>query len=108
MLHGIVNCLDYPFCQQAVTGSDFLDELNGDDDTFGDVHYTNFATRFDTIVIPYTNSFQRSAGAVNITIQSQCPLHLVEHLSLATDGTTYSGIQDALLDRAISLNCLAI
>lgn len=108
MLHGVLNCLSFTFCQQVVTGSQFLRELNGDDDTFGNVAYTNLGTVLDLIVVPYTNSFQRSAGAVNVTIQNQCPLRIVEHLTLATDGTTYSGIQDALAKRRITLNCLAL
>src|SRR5204863_452760 len=41
MFDGVLNCLSFPFCQQAVTGSDFLRQLNGSDDTFGDVRYTN-------------------------------------------------------------------
>jgi triacylglycerol lipase len=108
MLHGVVDCLGYPFCQQVVTGSPFLNDLNGDDDTFGAVRYTNFASTLDLIVVPYTNAFQRSAGAVNVTIQQHCPLRIVEHLTLALDGTTYSGIQDALAGRPVILNCLAL
>lgn len=108
MLHGVLNCLSYEFCQQVVTGSEFLRRLNGDDDTFGDVAYTNIETALDLIVVPYTNAFQRSPGAVNVTIQQQCPLRVVEHLTLAIDGTTYSGIQDALAKRPVRLNCLAL
>jgi triacylglycerol esterase/lipase EstA (alpha/beta hydrolase family) len=108
MLFGLANCLGYPFCQQAVTGSAFLRELNGDDDTFGDARYTNFDTALDEIVVPHTNSFQRSGGATNLTIQDQCPLRVVEHLALITDGTVYSGIQDALAQRPLTLNCLAL
>jgi triacylglycerol lipase len=108
MLFGLLDCLGYPFCQQAVTGSAFLRELNGDDDTFGDVRYTNFDTALDEIVVPHTNSFQRSGGATNLTIQDQCPLRVVEHLTLVTDGTVYSGIQDALAQRPLTLNCLAL
>lgn len=107
-LYGVLDCLSFEFCQQVVTGSEFLRELNGDDDTFGSVDYTNIATVLDLIVVPYTKSFQRSPGAVNVTIQRQCPLRIVEHLTLAMDGTTYSGIQDALAGRPISLNCLAL
>jgi triacylglycerol lipase len=106
-LYGVLDCLSFEFCQQSVTGSQFLQDLNGDDDTFGNVAYTNFATTLDEIVVPYTNSFQRSAGATNVTIQAHCPLRVVEHLLLATDGTTYSGIQDALAKRPIRLACLA-
>jgi triacylglycerol lipase len=107
-LYGVLDCLGFAFCQQSVTGSQFLRDLNGDDDTYGNVAYTNFGTVLDEIVVPYTNSFQRSAGATNVTIQNQCPLRIVEHVLLATDGTTYSGIQDALAKRPISLNCLAL
>jgi triacylglycerol esterase/lipase EstA (alpha/beta hydrolase family) len=107
-LHGLVDCVGYEFCRQVVTGSSWLADLNGDDDTFGPVRYTNLATRLDLIVVPYTNSFQRSPGAVNVTIQQQCPLRIVEHLTLALDGTTYSGIRDALAGRPVRLNCLAL
>ena len=107
-LHGLVDCVGYTFCQQVVTGSSWLAALNGDDDTFGAVRYTNFATTLDLIVVPYTNSFQRSPGAVNVVVQQRCPLHVVEHLTLALDGTTYSGVQDALAGRPVTLNCLAL
>lgn len=107
-LHGLVDCLGYAFCQQVVTGSQWLRDLNGDDDTFGAVRYTNFATTLDPIVVPYTNSFQRSPGAVNVTIQQHCPLRVVEHVTLTLDGTTYSGIQDALAGRPVTLDCLAL
>ena len=107
-LHGLLDCVGYPFCQQVVTSSSFLAQLNGDDDTFGAVRYTNFASRIDPIVVPYTNAFQRSPDAVNVVIQQRCPLRIVEHVTLALDGTTYSGIQDALAGQPISLNCLAL
>jgi triacylglycerol lipase len=107
-LYGVLDCLGFAFCQQSVTGSQFLRDLNGDDDTFGNVAYTNFASVLDEIVVPYTNAFQRSPGATNVTIQNRCPLRVVEHLLLATDGTTYSGIQDALAKRPITLDCLAL
>jgi triacylglycerol esterase/lipase EstA (alpha/beta hydrolase family) len=107
-LYGVLDCLGYPFCQQVVTGSAWLAELNGDDDTFGAVRYTNFASKLDLIVVPYTNSFQRSPDAVNVTVQQRCPLRIVEHLTLAIDGATYSGIQDALAGRPITLDCLAL
>ncbi|HEY8525855.1 MAG TPA: alpha/beta fold hydrolase [Acidimicrobiales bacterium] len=105
MLFGLLNCLGFPFCQQSETGSEFLRDLNGDDDTFGSVRYTNIATTLDLIVLPYTNSFQRSPGAVNVTVQDQCPLRIVEHITLASDSAVYSGIVDALEGRPITLEC---
>lgn len=44
----------------------------------------------------------------NVTIQSQCWARYVDHISIALDGTVYSGIQDALAHRSIGLNCFAL
>jgi hypothetical protein len=44
----------------------------------------------------------------NVRVQSPCFLRAVGHIGLALDGTVYSGIQDALAGRSISLNCFAV
>jgi triacylglycerol esterase/lipase EstA (alpha/beta hydrolase family) len=108
-LLGLGSCLGVIACQQMAIGSSFLAALNGGDDTIGSVSYTNFATVFDAIVTPYRNAFLANDGNNrNVTIQSPCFLRVVGHLTIATDGTVYSGIQDALAKRSISLNCFAL
>lgn len=47
-------------------------------------------------------------GATNVKVQSQCPVRTVGHLGLIADGTVYSGVADALANRAITLSCLAV
>lgn len=90
-------------------GSAFLADLNAGDDTIGNVSYTNFATVYDTVIVPYTNSFLANDGNnTNVTVQSHCWLRYVDHVSIPLDGTVYSGIQDALAHRSISLNCFAL
>jgi triacylglycerol esterase/lipase EstA (alpha/beta hydrolase family) len=106
---GLGNCLGVIACNQMAIGSSFLNNLNAGDDTIGSVQYTNLASSLDEVVFPYTTSFLNNDGNnANVRIQSQCWARLVGHIGLATDGTVYSGIQDALAKRSITLNCWAI
>ena len=108
-LLGLGTCLGVTACQQMAIGSSFLAGLNAGDDTIGSVDYTNFASAFDEIVTPYTSSFLNNDGNNrNVLIQSPCFLRVVGHIGIPLDGTTYSGIQDALAHRSISLNCFAL
>ena len=108
-LLGLGNCIGVIACQQMAIGSSFLAALNAGDDTIGNVSYTNFATVLDAIVTPYSNAYLANDGNNrNVLIQSPCFLRAVGHITIALDGTVYSGIQDALAKRSISLNCFAL
>lgn len=108
-LLGLGSCAGVVSCQQMSIGSSFLADLNAGDDTIGNVSYTNFGSVNDTVIVPYTNSYLANDGNnANVTIQSQCWLRYVDHIGIALDGTVYSGIQDALAHRSISLNCFAL
>ena len=104
------NCLAVTGCQQMALGSSYLSSLNAGDDSIGTVRYTNLTTVNDALVVPHTNGYlTASDGNVsNETIQQQCPLRVVSHVGLATDGTTADGILDALRGETIRLNCWAI
>jgi len=100
------NCAGIAGCEQMRIGSSFLDALNAGDDTIGNVSYTNLATIWDELVIPYSNGFLRNDGNnTNVTIQAQCPFKVVGHIGVAFDATVYSGIVDALRHEPIRLNC---
>ena len=109
-LLGVGNCLGIIGCQQMSIGSSFLNNLNSGPDQIGNVKYTNIVTALDEVIIPYTNGYLNNdtANNTNVRIQSPCWARLVGHVTLATDGTVYSGIQDALAHRAITLNCWAL
>lgn len=108
-LLGLGSCVGIVGCQQMAIGSSFLNDLNAGDDTIGNVKYTNFVTSMDEVILPYTNGYLHNDGNnTNVKIQSKCWARIVGHITLATDGTVYSGIQDALANRSISLNCWAI
>jgi triacylglycerol lipase len=104
---GLGNCIGIVACNQMAIGSIFLNDLNAGDDTIGNVRYTNLYTSFDELVRPVDNA-RMNDGATNVRIQSQCWARVVGHLGLIVDGTVYSGVQDALAGRAITLNCWAI
>lgn len=108
-LFGLGDCIGIVSCQQMAIGSSLLNDLNAGDDTIGNVSYTNFGTIYDTIIVPYTNSYLANDGNnTNVTVQSRCWLRYVDHITIALDGTVYSGIQDALAHRRITLNCFAL
>jgi triacylglycerol lipase len=100
------NCAGLAGCEQMRIGSSFLNELNAGDDTIGSVAYTNFATVWDELVIPYTSGFLRNDGNnTNVTVQAQCPFRLVGHIGVVFDSAVYSGILDALRHEPIRLSC---
>lgn len=108
-LLGLGNCIGIVSCQQMAAGSSFLAGLNAGDDTIGNVRYTNIASVFDGIVVPYNTAYLNNDGNnTNVRIQSPCWARVVGHVGLPLDGTVYSGIQDALAKAPITLNCFAL
>jgi triacylglycerol esterase/lipase EstA (alpha/beta hydrolase family) len=109
-LLGLGNCLGVTACEQMAAGSGFLAALNAGDESPGAVDYTNIATRYDEIVLPYRTAFLAEDGNVtNITVQDRCWLRIIGHIGIALDGAVYSGIEQALEHRdRIRLNCWAV
>lgn len=109
-IFGFGSCLGIVACQQMSIGSSYLADLNAGPDQIGSVRYTNIVTVLDEIVVPFSSGYLNNdtANNQNVTVQSQCPLRIVGHILLATDGTVYSGILDALAHRSITLECLAL
>ena len=83
-------------CVQQRQGSDFLTALNAGGDTQPGVSYTVIATTYDEVVMPYTNTFLKGAGATNITLQTVCPLDFTDHLGIAYDPNAQQLVSNAL------------
>jgi triacylglycerol lipase len=89
--HGTTNPLapvafGCPACRQQVAGSAFLRELNAGDESAGDVSYTQVATRYDEVVVPYTSGYLApDANVTNLTLQDVCPNDTSEHLRVPYD-----------------------
>ena len=108
-LFGETECLGITAFEQMSRDSDFTNNLNAGDDSWGDVEYINIATKLDIIVFPYSTSFlDQDSGVTNVAVQDQCLFRPVGHLTLATDGTVYSGIRQGLAGDNVNLNCWAL
>ena len=83
-------------CMQLVVGSDFLTELHADGIYAPQVTYTNIATRYDELVVPYTSGLLVAPNATNIVVQDGCSTHYGEHMAIAADPVTAAHVLNAL------------
>ncbi|WP_051314917.1 alpha/beta fold hydrolase [Alteribacter aurantiacus] len=85
-------------CQQQLTGSEFLENLNHGNETPGNVSYTVITTKTDQVVVPYDSALLDGPAAQvsNITIQDHYPLNLVGHQGIVYDPLSYKFVYDAL------------
>ena len=90
------------FWQQR-TGSAFLTALNRGGETFAGISYTQVYTATDEVVVPNlgpaaSSSLHTGGGRIaNILVQSICPVHVSDHLSMGTfDPVGYAVVLDAL------------
>jgi triacylglycerol lipase len=85
-------------CHRQLQGSDFLTNLNMDDETPGDASYTVVTTRNDEVVVPYSSAFLNGPAdqVSNITIQDHYPHDQVEHQFIAQDPLAFNFVFDAL------------
>jgi triacylglycerol esterase/lipase EstA (alpha/beta hydrolase family) len=102
----IGQCLGILACQQMAIGSPFLADLNDGDDTPGGPRYVSIYTGFDALVLPFGRS-RLLNDAINVPLQSHCPLRIVGHVGLLLDGAVYGLVRSALQGGTISTRCLA-
>ncbi len=82
---------------QMQVGSQFLDALNRDDETPGDLDYTSIYSGTDELVQPQLpDSTSALDGAINVLVQSICPGHPVNHVALMRDPVVFTLVLDAL------------
>lgn len=84
-------------CEQQMTDSDFIKELNAGAETDPGVDYTVLATKTDWVVTPYTSSYL--AEAPNVTqskLQDHCPRELTEHLGISYNQPSMQIVLNAL------------
>ncbi|MFP5021162.1 esterase/lipase family protein [Pseudonocardia phyllosphaerae] len=107
--HGTLDA--YPACGpgcvpafwQQQSGSRFLGALNDGPETFAGIDYTVVYTLTDEVVVPNlppapSSELRGGQGRVaNVAVQSICPVHGADHLSMGTtDPVGYAVVADAL------------
>ena len=86
-----------PACAQQAAGSAFLTRLNADDETPGDVSYTQITTKYDEVVVPYTSAYLAAGPqTTNVTIQDSCPTDTAEHVFIPMSRTAIAWVLNAL------------
>lgn len=96
-----------PTCAPAIwqqrSGSRFLQVLNEGQETYAGISYTQVYTATDEIVVPNVGPSASSALTTgpgersNVLVQSICPVHVAEHLTMGTiDPVGYALVADAL------------
>ena len=89
---------------QFARGSNFIAALNADDETPGDIDYTNLYTVFDELVQPAVpvptaalDLGQDNPKVANLLLQDLCPGRLVDHLTIGlTDRLSFELALDAI------------
>ena len=83
-------------CDDQMTGSEFLAELNEGGDTVPGVAYTVIQTQYDRVVTPYESAFLAGPAVTNILLQDQCVLDFSDHANVAYDPIVRHHIYNAL------------
>ncbi|HEX4864306.1 MAG TPA: alpha/beta fold hydrolase [Acidimicrobiales bacterium] len=85
-----------PACGEQEAGSAFLGALNAAPDAAG-VDFYVIESTFDELVTPYQSAFLPSTENVqNVTLQSQCPTDLTDHIGIIYDPVALQDVMNAL------------
>jgi pimeloyl-ACP methyl ester carboxylesterase len=85
-----------PACGEQEAGSPFLQALNGQPDAAGVNQYVIESNK-DEFVTPYTSSFLPTTENVqDVTLQSQCPTDLTDHIGIIYDPVALQDVMNAL------------
>ena len=96
-----------PFVWQVHPDSNFLAVLNADDETPGDIDYTQVYTLTDELIQPVVpvptaalDWQQDNARVANLLLQELCPLRVVDHLTIGTtDRVAFELVVDAFIHK---------
>jgi pimeloyl-ACP methyl ester carboxylesterase len=95
-----------PACGEQEAGSPFLRALNGQPDATG-VNYYVIESNRDEVVTPYTSAFLPPTENVqNVTLQSQCPTDLTEHVGIIYDPVALQDVMNALANKGTKATAL--
>jgi triacylglycerol esterase/lipase EstA (alpha/beta hydrolase family) len=83
-------------CTEQEAGSPFIQALNAGGDGVPGVTLVSIETTHDEVVTPYQSAFLDAPGAVNITLQDQCPADGTDHLGIAYDTVALQDVVNAL------------
>ncbi len=84
-------------CLDMAPGTDFVNKVNEGGGPYAPgVAYTNIATRYDELVVPYTNGLVPGPNTVNVVVQDQCPQDYSEHAAMGASPIAAAHVLNAL------------
>ncbi|KAK3809587.1 MAG: Alpha/Beta hydrolase protein [Benniella sp.] len=93
---------------EMVDSSEFMAKLNEGSDILPGVTHANIATKFDEVVTPWGNCYQKGQGAVNKLLQDFCGISINEHLTMINSKVVLRFVMNQLRpSTASSPNCLS-
>ena len=83
-------------CAEFAPTSSFIEQLDAGGIAVRGVDYTQIMTRYDELVVPYSNGTVDAPNSTNIVVQDQCALDLADHIALAADPVAAQDVLNAL------------
>jgi triacylglycerol lipase len=83
-------------CAEFAPNSSFTEALDAGGVAVPGVIYTQIMTRYDELVVPYTNGMVVAPNSTNIVVQDQCALDFADHVALAADPVAAQDVLNAL------------
>lgn len=83
-------------CAEFAPDSSFIEQLDAGGVAVPGVVYTQIMTRYDELVVPYTNGMVVAPNSTNIVVQDQCSLDFADHVALAADPVAAQDVLNAL------------
>jgi lipase (class 2) len=87
-----------PACVDQTAGSPLLTKLNADPEAPAGPDYTQIATRYDEVVVPYTSAYLTGSDrhVTNVLLQDACPVNTSEHDQAPKDAVVAQWVLNAL------------
>ncbi|MET7717657.1 alpha/beta fold hydrolase [Streptomyces sp. NPDC005407] len=87
-----------PACVDQTAGSPLLTKLNADPEAPAGPDYTQIATRYDEVVVPYTSAYLAGSDryVTNVLLQDACPVNTSEHDQAPKDAVVAQWVLNAL------------
>jgi hypothetical protein len=87
-----------PACVDQTAGSPLLTKLNADPEAPAGPDYTQIATRYDEVVVPYTSAYLTGSDryVTNVLLQDACPVNTSEHDQAPKDVVVAQWVLNAL------------
>jgi triacylglycerol lipase len=83
-------------CAEFAPDSSFTESLDAGGVAVPGVTDTQIMTRYDELVVPYTNGMVIAPNSTNIVVQDQCALDFADHVALAADPVAAQDVLNAL------------